>query len=44
MTQSKQSPVRESINYVKVKYSTVMMQNNKYNTVFVRIHKFGLMT
>ena len=44
MSHSKQSPVRKSLNDVKVKYSPAKKQNNKYNNVFVRGYKFGLMT
>jgi hypothetical protein len=38
------SPARKSLNDVKVKYSPVKKQNNKYNNVFVKGYKFGLMT
>ena len=44
MSQPKQIPVRKSLNDVKVKYSPAKKQNNKYNNVFVRGYKFGLMT
>jgi len=44
MSQPKQSPVCKSLNDVKVKYSPAKKQNNKYNNVFVRGYKFGLMT
>jgi hypothetical protein len=44
MSQPKQSPVRKSVNDVLVKYSPAKKQNNKYNNVFVRGYKFGLMT
>jgi len=44
MSHSKQSPVRKSLNDVKVKYSPAKKQSNKYNNVFVRGYKFGLMT
>jgi hypothetical protein len=44
MSSNKTSPVRKSLNDVKVKYSPVKKQNNKYNNVFVRGYKFGLMT
>ena len=44
MSHSKQSPVRKSLNDVKVKYSPAKKQNNKYKNVFVRGYKFGLMT
>ncbi len=44
MSQPKQSPVRKSLNDVKVKYSPAKKQSNKYNNVFVRGYKFGLMT
>ena len=44
MPQPKQSPVRKSFNDIKVKYSPVKKQNNKYNNVFVKGYKFGLMT
>ncbi len=44
MPQPKQSPVRKRLNDVKVKQSPVKKQNNKYNNVFVKGYKFGLMT
>ena len=44
MPQPKQSPVRKILNDVKVKHSPVKKQNNKYNYVFVKGYKFGLMT
>ena len=44
MSQPKQSPVRKSLNDVKVKYSPAKKQNNKYNNVQFRGYKFGLMT
>jgi hypothetical protein len=44
MSSNKTSPVGKSLNDVKVKYSPVKKQNNKYNNVFVRGYKFGLMT
>ena len=44
MSHSKQSPVHKSLNDVKVKYSPAKKQSNKYNNVFVRGYKFGLMT
>ncbi len=44
MPQPKQSPVRKSLNDIKVKYSPVKKQNSKYNNVFVKGYKFGLMT
>jgi hypothetical protein len=39
MPQPKQSPVRKSLNDVKVKYSPVKKQDNKYNNVFVKGYK-----
>jgi len=44
MSSNKASPVRKSLNDVKVKYSPVEKQNNKYNNVFVKGYKFGLMS
>jgi hypothetical protein len=44
MSSNKASPARKSLNDVKVKYSPVKKQNNKYNNVFVKGYKFGLMT
>ena len=44
MSSNKISPFRKSLNDVKVKYSPVKKQNNKYNNVFVSGSKFGLMT
>jgi len=44
MPQPKQSPACKSLSDVKVKYSPVKKQNNKYNNVFVKGYKFGLMT
>jgi hypothetical protein len=44
MSSNKASPVRKSLNDVKVKNSPVKKHNNKYNNVFVKGYKFGLMT
>jgi hypothetical protein len=44
MSSNKASPARKSLNDVKVKYSPVKKQNSKYNNVFVKGYKFGLMT
>jgi hypothetical protein len=44
MSSNKASPARKHLNDVKVKYSPVKKQNNKYNNVFVKGYKFGLMT
>jgi hypothetical protein len=43
MSSNKTSPICKSLNDVRVKYSPVKKQNNKYNNVFVRGYKFGLM-
>ena len=37
MSHSKQSPVRKSLNDVKVKYSPAKKQNNKYNNVLLGV-------
>jgi hypothetical protein len=44
MSSNKVSPARKSLNDVKAKYYPVKKQNNKYNNVFVKGCKFGLMT
>jgi len=44
MSSNKASPAIKSLNDIKVKYSPVKKQNNKYNNVFVKGYKFGLMT
>jgi len=44
MSSIKASPARKSISDDKVKYSPLKKQNNKYNNVFVKGYKFGLMT
>jgi hypothetical protein len=44
MSSNKTSPARKSLTDVKVKYSPVKKKNNKYNNVFVKGYKFGLMT
>jgi len=44
MSSNKASPVRKSLNDVKVKNSPVKKHTNKYNNVFVKGYKFGLMT
>jgi len=44
MSSNKASPVRKSLNDVKVKYSPVKKQNNKYNNVFVKGYKIRLMS
>jgi hypothetical protein len=44
MSSNKASPARKSLNDIEVKYSPVKKQNNKYNNVFVKGYKFGLMT
>jgi len=43
MSSIKASSARKSLNDVKVKYSPVKKQNYKYNNVFVKGYKFGLM-
>ncbi len=44
MSSNKASPARKSLNDVKVKYSPVKKQNNKYNNAFVKGYKFDLGT
>ena len=44
MSSNKVSPTRKSLSAVKVKYSPVKKTSNKFNNVFVKGYKFGLMT